>query len=86
MPGRCEPAEGHGEHHASAHAARHHADRGSGVSPDTVSRFERGEELRESTLAKLRTACEKARVQFIDEDGGGAGVRLAKPPRRKRAK
>jgi hypothetical protein len=32
-------------------------------------------------LPKLRSACEKAGVQFIDED-----VRLAKPVRRKRGK
>jgi transcriptional regulator with XRE-family HTH domain len=55
-----------------------------GVSPDTVSRFERGEELRESTLAKLRTACEKAGVEFIAENGGGPGVRLAKRKGKKR--
>jgi transcriptional regulator with XRE-family HTH domain len=54
-----------------------------GVSPDTVSRFERGEEVRQSTLAKLRTTCEKAGVVFIDEDGGGPGVRLARPKRKK---
>jgi hypothetical protein len=30
------------------------------------------------TLAKVRAALEKARVEFIDEDGGGPGVRLRK--------
>jgi transcriptional regulator with XRE-family HTH domain len=54
------------------------------VSPDTVSRFERGEELREGTLAKLRSALEAAGVEFIAENGGGPGVRLAKPKRKKR--
>jgi transcriptional regulator with XRE-family HTH domain len=32
------------------------------------------------TLAALRAALEKAGVEFIDEDGGGAGVRWRKPP------
>ena len=53
------------------------------VSPDTVARFERGEELRPSTLAKLRGAIEAAGVEFIPENGGGPGVRLAKAPKRK---
>jgi transcriptional regulator with XRE-family HTH domain len=56
------------------------------VSPDTVSRFERGEELRGSTLAKLREAFEAAGVEFIDENGGGPGVRLAKRKGKKRGK
>jgi hypothetical protein len=31
-----------------------------------------------STVTALRTALEKAGVEFIDENGGGAGVRLRK--------
>jgi transcriptional regulator with XRE-family HTH domain len=31
------------------------------------------------TLADIRTALEKAGVEFIAENGGGAGVRLRKP-------
>jgi hypothetical protein len=31
-----------------------------------------------STRAALRTALEKAGIEFIDENGGGAGVRLQK--------
>ena len=31
--------------------------------------------------APLRTTLEAAGVEFIDEDGGGAGVRLKKPGR-----
>ena len=46
------------------------------VSPDTVARLERGEELRPSTIAALRAALEAAGVEFIPENGGGAGVRL----------
>jgi transcriptional regulator with XRE-family HTH domain len=34
--------------------------------------------------AALRTALEKAGVEFIDENGGGPGVRSRKPPRQKR--
>ncbi|WP_444455688.1 helix-turn-helix domain-containing protein [Rhodobacter capsulatus] len=49
-----------------------------GVSPDTVARLERGEDLRESTVAAIRVALENAGVEFIPENGGGVGVRLAK--------
>jgi transcriptional regulator with XRE-family HTH domain len=48
------------------------------VSPDTVARFERGEELRERTVDAIRTALEAAGVEFIPENGSGAGVRLRK--------
>lgn len=49
------------------------------VSPNTVARLERGEELRESTVERLRAALEEAGVEFIEENGGGPGVRLRKP-------
>lgn len=49
------------------------------VSPNTISRLERGEELRASTIDAIRAALEAAGVEFIPENGGGAGVRLAKP-------
>ena len=52
------------------------------VSASTVARFEAGEELKERTVDAIRTALEKAGVEFIDEDNGGA-VRL-KPPKAKR--
>jgi transcriptional regulator with XRE-family HTH domain len=48
------------------------------VSPSTVTRFEAGDELRERTVDALRSALERAGVQFIAENGGGAGVRLKK--------
>jgi ribosome-binding protein aMBF1 (putative translation factor) len=48
------------------------------ISAETVVRFESGERLREQTLAKLRMAIERAGVEFIEENGGGPGVRLAK--------
>jgi len=48
------------------------------VSPDTIARFERGDALRDRTVADLRAALEAAGVEFIAENGGGAGVRLRK--------
>ena len=48
------------------------------VSPDTVARLERGESLKERTVDDIRTALEAAGVEFIAENGGGAGVRLRK--------
>ncbi|WP_434722456.1 helix-turn-helix domain-containing protein [Mesorhizobium sp. RIZ17] len=52
--------------------------RNAGVSPDTVARFERGEQLKETTLAALRDTFEAAGIEFIPENGGGAGVRLSR--------
>lgn len=49
-----------------------------GVSPDTVSRLERGEELKESTLLQIRGALEKAGIEFIEGNGSGSGVQLKK--------
>ena len=48
------------------------------VSPDTVVRLERGEALRERTVDAIRAALEAAGIDFIAENGGGAGVRLRK--------
>ncbi|WP_421702103.1 helix-turn-helix domain-containing protein [Aliiroseovarius sp.] len=48
------------------------------VAQATVSRLERGEELKETTLENIRTALENAGVEFIAENGGGAGVRMKK--------
>lgn len=50
-----------------------------GVSPDTIARLERGENLRHSTINKVRTALESAGIAFIDENGGGRGVRMRGP-------
>lgn len=49
-----------------------------GVSPNTVSRLERGEELKKSTIYSIRLVLENAGVEFIPENGGGAGVRIKK--------
>ena len=50
------------------------------VSPNTVARLERGETLLDNTLRTVREALEGAGVEFISENGGGAGVRLRKKP------
>lgn len=54
------------------------AEKAGDISPNTISRLERGEELKESTVDKIRSALEAAGVEFIAENGGGAGVRLRK--------
>ncbi|WP_292440277.1 helix-turn-helix transcriptional regulator [Mesorhizobium sp.] len=49
------------------------------VSHRSIVDFERGaREPREATKAALRAALESAGVEFIPENGGGAGVRLRK--------
>ncbi|MBU6462896.1 MAG: helix-turn-helix domain-containing protein [Bradyrhizobium sp.] len=54
------------------------------VSIDTVARFERGEELKERTVEAIQHALEAGGIEFIDENGGGPGVRLRKPLKQKR--
>lgn len=50
------------------------------VSPDTIARFERGEELRASTVETIRKALEAQGIQFLE--GGqvatGSGVTLGR--------
>jgi transcriptional regulator with XRE-family HTH domain len=48
------------------------------VSSDTIARLERGEVLKRRTIDAVRAALEAAGVQFIEENGGGPGVRLRK--------
>jgi len=48
------------------------------VSPNTITRFERGEELQPRTVQAIRIALEKSGIEFIPENGTGAGVRLKK--------
>ena len=45
------------------------------VSPDTVTRFERGERIRQRTIDSLRQGLEAAGVEFTD--GRKPGVRLS---------
>ena len=47
-----------------------------GVSPNTVARLERSEDMRAQTIEAIRRALEDAGVEFIQENGGGPGVRL----------
>lgn len=47
------------------------------VNPGTVTRFENGSGIQASTLEKLETVLSE-HVEFIPENGGGAGVRLKK--------
>jgi transcriptional regulator with XRE-family HTH domain len=58
----------------------------SGVSKPTIGRLESqdGDTLggRQETGASLVAALEKAGIEFIQENGGGAGVRLAKRGKR----
>lgn len=53
------------------------------ISPTTVNQFERGyTATNHSTLAAIRRAFEDAGIIFIDGNGEGPGVRLARksPP------
>jgi len=46
----------------------------------TIHQLEKdGSQSRRATLDVVRRALETAGVEFIDENGGGAGVRLRKP-------
>lgn len=50
------------------------------VAERTIIDFERGARApREVTLDAIRRALEAGGVTFIPENGGGAGVRMAKP-------
>jgi transcriptional regulator with XRE-family HTH domain len=49
------------------------------VSTNTITRFERGEPLRERTVDAIRAALEAAGVEFTNGDRPGVRLRLAKP-------
>ena len=51
------------------------------VSTNTITRFEGGEPLKERTVEAIHDVFEAAGVEFIPENGGGAGVRLRKVTR-----
>lgn len=51
----------------------------SGVHRNTVTRIETETTGPGHSVAAIRAALEAAGVEFIAENGGGAGVRLAKP-------
>ena len=48
-----------------------------GVNPNTITRFEKGGGVQSNTLGKIERALIGAGVEFIAENGGGPGVRLA---------
>jgi transcriptional regulator with XRE-family HTH domain len=59
------------------------------VSVPTIKRLEAVEGFlggRQATAEKIRAALEKAGIKFIDENGGGPGVRLQKRQRPKKLK
>ena len=63
--------------------------RAAGISLPTIKRLEAAEGLlggRETTAQKIGNALQKAGIEFIDENGGGPGVRLRKRQRAKKAK
>ena len=49
------------------------------VSPNTIARLERGELLKDNTVVLIRTALERAGVEFINQNGivfrGHAGTK-----------
>ncbi len=49
-----------------------------GVSANTVSRYENGADSLGGTLLKIQRVLEQGGIIFIDENGGGPGVRLRK--------
>ena len=55
-----------------------------GLSLPTVKRVEGdfGPHVSEKSRAKLKRALQSAGVEFIDDNGGGVGVRLRKPTRK----
>lgn len=55
------------------------ADR-AGIARATIIDFEKGQRVpRKSTLEAIRKALEASGIEFIPENGGGAGVRFRKP-------
>jgi len=49
-----------------------------GVSTNTITRLENGEQLKAPTVAAIRAVLQDAGAIFIDENGEGPGVRLRK--------
>ena len=49
-----------------------------GISANTVSRYENGADALGGTLLKIQRVLEQGGIVFIDENGGGPGVRLKK--------
>jgi transcriptional regulator with XRE-family HTH domain len=58
--------------------------RAAGISIPTLKRAEAGGSIKvaDETIAEIARALERAGVEFIPENGGGSGVRLAKRGKR----
>jgi transcriptional regulator with XRE-family HTH domain len=54
-----------------------------GVTANTVTRIENGADAKQSTMDSLQHALEAAGIEFIQENGGGPGVRLRKRPQKR---
>jgi transcriptional regulator with XRE-family HTH domain len=54
-----------------------------GVTANTVTRIENGADAKQSTMDRMRQALEAAGIEFIQENGGGPGVRLRKRHQKK---
>ena len=54
-----------------------------GVTANTVTRIENGADAKQSTMDRLQDALEAAGIEFIQENGGGPGVRLRKRHQKK---
>src|SRR3954467_2998437 len=57
-----------------------------GVTANTVTRIENGADAKQSTMDALQRALEGAGIEFIDQNGGGPGVRLRKAASSKKTK
>ena len=53
------------------------------VAANTVTRIENGADAKQSTMNRLQQALEAAGIDFINENGGGPGVRLRKRHQKK---
>ncbi|MFC3725772.1 helix-turn-helix domain-containing protein [Neoaquamicrobium sediminum] len=53
------------------------------VATQTITRMEKGDRLKPQTVQAIRAALETAGIEFIPENGGGPGVRLARSLNRK---
>lgn len=49
------------------------------VSTQTVTRLERGEQLKDSTIENIKSVFLMSGIEFIPQNGGGPGVRLRYP-------
>jgi len=65
----------------------HGSRRSGGIAPDTVTNLEIGRYAGDpETLAIIEQVLMKAGIDFIEENGGGPGVRLRRPPQGKQRK